>query len=90
MPTLLQQLDAPAAATLPIEPAPIAITTSPSRACSAMACGIAAIVVDEDRIDLAGHAQRARQRAAVGGDDRRFAGGVDLGQQHRVGRADAP
>ena len=47
-------------------------------------------VVDEHRLDLAGHAQRARQRAAVGGDDRRLAGRIDLGQQHRVGVADAP
>ena len=30
-------------------------------------------------------AQRARQRAAVGRDDRRFAGRIDLGQQQRVG-----
>ena len=53
-----------------------------------MVCGHRADLVDEDRIDLAGDAQRARQRAAVGGDDRRLAGGIDLGEQHRVGAAD--
>ena len=76
------------AGTAPIEPAPMHITTSPSRAMSRMACGIGGDVVDEHRFDLAGHAQRARQRAAVGRDDRRLAGGVDLGQQHRVGLAE--
>ena len=76
------------AGTSPIEPAPIEITTSPSRACSTIACRHRADVVDEHRVDLAGDAQRARQRAAVGGDDRRLAGGIDLGQQHRVGAAD--
>ena len=45
-------------------------------------------VVDEDRIDLAADAQCAGERAAVGRDDGRLAGGVDLGQQHRVGAAD--
>ena len=54
------------AGTSPIEPAPIAITTSPSRACSTIASGSRVDVVDEHRVDLAGHAQRARQRAAVG------------------------
>ena len=75
------------AATWPIEPAPITITTSPPRACASTALGQAVDLVDEDRIDLAGQAQRARQRAAVGGNDRRLAGRVDLGQQHRVGAA---
>ena len=75
------------AGTPPIEPAPIVMTTSPSRAWSTIACGHLADLVDEHRLDLAGDAQRARQRAAVGGDDRRLAGGIDLGQQHRVGAA---
>ena len=74
-------------ATVPIEPAPIAMTTSPSRTCSTMRGAELVDALGEDRIDLAGHAQRTRQRAAVGGDDRRLAGRVDLGQQHRVGRA---
>jgi hypothetical protein len=44
-------------------------------------------VVDELRFHLAGHAHGARQRAAVGGDDGRLAGGIHLGQQHHVGVA---
>ena len=68
----------------------MAMTTSPAFACSTIVAGICADVVDEDRIDLAGDAQRARQRAAVGGDDRRLAGGVDLGQQHQRRRCRSP
>ena len=41
-------------------------------------------VLDENRLDLARHPHRARQRAPVGGHDRRFAGGVDFGQQQGV------
>jgi hypothetical protein len=72
----------------PIEPAPMVITTSPSRAMAAMACGQIGHVLHEHRLDLARHAQRARQRAAVGGHDGRLAGGIDLGQQHGVGAAE--
>jgi len=43
-------------------------------------------VLDEDRLDLAGDAQGAGKRTAVGGDDGRFAGGVDVGQSQRVDR----
>ena len=53
-----------------------------------MVCGHGADLVDEHRVDLAGDAQRAGQRAAVGGDDRRLAGGIDVGQQDGVGAAD--
>ena len=35
-------------------------------------------VFDENRLDLAGDAQGTGQRAAVGGDDGGFAGGVDF------------
>ncbi len=42
-------------------------------------------VFDEDRFNLAGNAQRTRQRTAIGGDDGRFAGGVDLGEQYGIG-----
>ena len=41
-------------------------------------------VLDEDRLDLSGHADRARQRPAVGGDDRRFARRIDFGEQQRI------
>ena len=41
-------------------------------------------VLDEDRLDLAGDAHRARERAAVGGDDRRLARRIDLGEHQRV------
>ena len=43
-------------------------------------------VFDEDRFDLSGHAQGARQGTAVGGDDRRFAGGVDFGEDQGIDR----
>ena len=46
-------------------------------------------VLDEYRLDPARDAHRAGQRAAIGGDDRRLAGRIDLGQHHRVGRATA-
>src|SRR6185369_15002525 len=45
-------------------------------------------VVHEDRFHLARHAHRARQRTAVGGDDRRLAGRIHLSQQHGVGLAE--
>ena len=41
-------------------------------------------VLDEHRLDLAGDAHRARERAAVGGDDRRLARRIDVGQHQRV------
>ncbi|SOY49839.1 hypothetical protein CBM2585_A160381 [Cupriavidus taiwanensis] len=44
-------------------------------------------LLHENRFDLAGHAQRAGQRTAVGGHDRCLAGGIDLGQQQGVDRA---
>ena len=78
---------APAAscgATCPIEPAPIVSTTSPSRATVAHRLGDVADLVDEQRLDVAADADRARQRTAVGGDDRRLAGRVDVGQHERV------
>ena len=71
-------------------PAPIAITTSPWLRLGDDRLRHRADLVDEHRLDLAGDAQRARERTAVGGDDRRLAGGIDLGEQHRVGAADAP
>ena len=42
--------------------------------------------LDEHRLDAPGDANRARQCAAVGGDDRRFAGGVDVGEHQRIRR----
>ncbi len=42
-------------------------------------------MLDEHRIDLAARAHRARERAAVGVRDRRFAGRIDLGQHEHVG-----
>src|SRR5262249_30718774 len=42
-------------------------------------------VLDEDRLDAAGDAQRPGERAAVGGDDRRLARRVYLGEKQRVG-----
>jgi hypothetical protein len=64
------------------------MTTSPAFACSTIVRGHLRDVVDEDRVDLAGDAQRAGERTAVGGDDRRLARGVDLGEQHQVGAAE--
>ncbi len=74
----------PAARHPPMEPAPMVITTSPPRAAARDRLGQRRHVVDEHDVDPAGQAQRPRQRAAVGADDRRFAGGIDLGQQHGV------
>src|SRR6185369_7301756 len=45
-------------------------------------------VVHENRFHLAGYAHRARQRTAVGGDDRRLAGRIHLSQQHGIGLAE--
>ena len=70
-------------ATLPIEPAPITITTSPSRA-AAIAAGSSATSSKNSGSTLPA-TRSARQRAAVGGDDRRLAGRVDLRQEHDVG-----
>ena len=78
------------AGTPPIEPAPMVTTTSPSRATCEDRRGHVGDVLDEHRLDLAGDAHRARQRAAVRRDDRRLAGRVDLGQQQRVDRRTAP
>ncbi len=41
-------------------------------------------ILDEHRLHLAGNAQGAGQRTAVGGNDGRFPGGVDVGQAQRI------
>ena len=41
-----------------------------------------------DRIDLARHPQRARQRTPVGGNDRSLSRGVDLGKNQRIDSAE--
>jgi hypothetical protein len=73
------------AGTPPIEPAPMHITTSPSA--HGVQDGLRQVgdVAHELRFHLAGHAHRARERAAVGRHDRLLARRIDLGQQHHVG-----
>jgi hypothetical protein len=63
------------------------ITTSPSRASVENRLRQVANGLDEDRFDLAGDTQGARQRATVGSDDRLFAGGIDFAQHQRVDAA---
>ncbi len=46
--------------------------------------GKSATALDENGLDLAGHAHRARERAPVRRDDRRFAGRIDVGQHERI------
>ena len=74
-----------AAARLPIEPAPIVSTTSPSRAMPRSVAGTSAMSSTNTGSTLPATRKRARQRAAVGRDDRRFARRIDLGQHQRVG-----
>ena len=76
--------------TCPIEPAPIVTTTSPSRTSGADRRRQLGDRFDEHRLDLAGDAHRARERAAVGGDDRRLAGRIDVGQHAARRRSTAP
>ena len=47
-------------------------------------------VLDEHRLDLAGDADRAGERAPVGGDDRRFARRIDVGEHAARRRSTAP
>ena len=76
------------AGTAPIEPAPIAITTSPSCACSITACASSATSsTNTGSTWPATRSARASERpsaATIGC----FARRVDLGQQHRIGLAE--
>ncbi len=63
------------------------ITTSPSRATSMIACGIAAMSSTNTGSTLPATRSARGQRAAVGRDDGRFAGGIDLRQTQRIDRA---
>ena len=72
--------------TCPIDPAPIVSTTSPSRAMARIASGTSATSSTNTGSTWPRDTQRARQRASVGGDDRRLAGGIDLREEQRVDR----
>jgi hypothetical protein len=61
------------------------ITTSPPLATSAIACGNAAMSSTNTGSTLPATRSARASEAAVGGNDRRFAGGIDLGQQQGVG-----
>ncbi len=45
-------------------------------------------VIDKNRLDVPGHTQCTRQTAPIGSHQCRFAGGIDLGQQHCIGLGD--
>ena len=70
----------------PIEPAPIVTTTSPSRAMPRSVAGRSAMSSTKTGSTLPATRTRARQRAAVGRDDRRLARRIDLGQHQRIDR----
>ncbi len=72
-------------AAAPMSPAPSSSSRSPSRSSGGSVSLQVARMLDQHRIDLAARTHRARQRAAVGAGDRRFAGRIDVGQHQHVG-----